>query len=312
MRLAHAGVATSQLFLQAPKTDDQLPVTQDGGLVDIHVTAFVSAIDGLLTAGRSNAPTRVLTSMKAVINAVTAILDDVKTYERRARRDFDIDLLRVLRERLEATLSNLVAASKTHATSSGMSPVSLLDAAASHVSSTVTEIGKLVLVRKATRAEQEQFVAPNTNAFSPSLRSVDESRAAHQRGFSNASARSYSSQANRFGDLTGSPSMSPSRILQERRSPPSRGSSATNSPPPIFDRPPASHSTGGRTSDESAPPEGPEEAWAELKVYPYLSFHLMSIYHPRDSHIWRRRQNPSCMRSRAYYLASGARHHPRR
>lgn len=152
MCLAHAGVATSQLFLQAPKTDDQLPVAQDGGLVDIHVTAFVSAIDGLLTAGRSNAPTRVLTSMKAVINAVTAILDDVKTYERRARRDFDIDSLRVLRERLEATLSNLVAASKTHATSSGMSPVSLLDAAASHVSSTVTEIGKLVLVRKATRA----------------------------------------------------------------------------------------------------------------------------------------------------------------
>ena len=262
-------VATSQLFLQTPKTDDQLPVSQDGGLVDIHVTAFLSAIDGLLTAGRSNAPTRVLTPMKAVINAVTAILDDVKSYERRARRDFDIDSLRVLRERLEATLSNLVAASKTHATSSGMSPVSLLDAAASHVSSTVTEIGKLVLVRKATRAEQDQFISPSTsatNGFSPSLRSVDESRAAHQRGFSNASARSYSSQTNRYGDLTGSPSMSSSRILQERRSPPSRGSSATNSPPPIFDRPPASHSTGGRTSDESAPPEGPEEAWAELKV----------------------------------------------
>ncbi|KAH9914833.1 uncharacterized protein B0H18DRAFT_1125269 [Fomitopsis serialis] len=248
--------ATSQLFLQAPKTEDQLPVAQDGGLLDIHVTAFVTAIDSLLTAGRSNAPTRVLTPMKAVVNAATIILEDVKMYERRARRDFDIDSLRVLRERLEATLSNLVAASKTHATSSGMSPVSLLDAAASHVSSTVTEIGKLVLVRKATRAEQEQFVPPSmgaTNGFSPALRSVDESRPAHQRGI--------------LGDLRGSP--------------PSRGSSATNSPPPIFDRVPASHSTGGRTSDESAPPEGPEDAWAELK--PYLEAQTESIVYAIQS-----------------------------
>ncbi|KZT69736.1 hypothetical protein DAEQUDRAFT_765322 [Daedalea quercina L-15889] len=276
--------ATSQLFLQTPKTDDQLPVSQDGGLLDIHVTAFVTAIDSLLTAGRSNAPTRVLTPMKAVVNAVSAIVDDVKLYERRARRDFDIDSLRILRERLEATLSNLVAASKTHATSSGMSPVSLLDAAASHVSSTVTEIGKLILVRKATRAEQDQFVPPSTsatNGFSPALRSVDEGRSAHQRGFSNASARSYLSQTGRYGDLTGSPNMSASRILEDRRSPPSRGSSATNSPPPIFDRLPASHSTGGRTSDESAPPEGPEDAWAELK--PYLEAQTESIVYAIQS-----------------------------
>ncbi|TFY56445.1 hypothetical protein EVJ58_g7646 [Rhodofomes roseus] len=278
--------ATSQLFLQTPKTDDQLPVAQDGGLVDIHVTAFLSAIDGLLTAGRSNAPTRVLTPMKSVVNAVTAIIEDIKAYERRARRDFDIDSLRILRERLEATLSNLVVASKTHATSSGMSPVSLLDAAASHVSSTVTEIGKLVLVRKASRAEQDQFaVSQNTsatNGFSPALRSVDEGRPVHSRGYSSASSRSYSSQANRFGDLAGSSSMSSTRLMEDRRvSPPSRGSSLTNSPPPIFDRVPASHSTGGRTSGESAPPEGPEDAWAELK--PYLEAQTESIVYAIQS-----------------------------
>ncbi|OSX61913.1 hypothetical protein POSPLADRAFT_1181965 [Postia placenta MAD-698-R-SB12] len=220
--------ATSQLFLQAPRMDDQLPVSQDGGLVDIHVTAFVSAIDSLLTAGRSNAPTRVLTPMKAVINAVSAIIEDVKIVERRPRRDIDVDALRTLRDRLEATLSNLVAATKTHATGSGMSPVSLLDAAASHVSATVTEIGKAVCIRKATRAEQEQFApassvgASATNGYAPPLRSVDEGGSLHQRMASSASSRrgdASQQNGNRYGD------------------------------------------------DESAGAESPEDAWCELKPY---------------------------------------------
>ena len=50
--ISPAVVATSQLFLQAPKTDDQLPVSPDGGLLDIHVTAFQSSVDNLLSVAR--------------------------------------------------------------------------------------------------------------------------------------------------------------------------------------------------------------------------------------------------------------------
>ena len=76
--------------------DDQLPVAADGGLLDIHVTAFLSAIDSLLTAGRSNAPTRVLTPMKSVVNAVSAIVEDVRLFERRPQRErSDVDQERV-------------------------------------------------------------------------------------------------------------------------------------------------------------------------------------------------------------------------
>ncbi|THH15019.1 hypothetical protein EW146_g5389 [Bondarzewia mesenterica] len=74
--------ATSQLFLQTPKFDEQLPIAPDGAIPDIHITAFLTAVDSLLSAGRSNAPTRVLTPMKAVVNAVTAILEDVRAHER--------------------------------------------------------------------------------------------------------------------------------------------------------------------------------------------------------------------------------------
>ncbi len=150
--------ATSALFLQKPKFDDQLPVSADGAIPDVHLTAFLTAIDSLLSAGRGNAPTRVLMPMKCVVNAVTSILDDVRSH---SRRYSDPEGMHALEERVEATLSNLVAASKTHATSLGLSPVSLLDAAASHVSAAVTELERVVLLRRATKTEQERF-APSS------------------------------------------------------------------------------------------------------------------------------------------------------
>jgi len=254
------------------RAEDQLPVTVDGGVLDIHITAFLSAVDSLLTAGRSSAPSRVLTPMKSIVNAVTSIIEDVKAFERRPQRDradVDVDALRSLRERADATLSNLVAATKTHASSAGMSPVSLLDAAASHVSATVTEIGRTVFIRKATKAEQEQasfgvYPPSATNGFSPALRAVDEARSGsgHQRKGSQASV---SSRGGRFSESPSSPQNQNRSYLESRRRPPSENSSSeqTNSPPPIFD---THGNLAGVVSDDSAQADGSEDAWAELKV----------------------------------------------
>lgn len=273
---SHHLLATSQLYVQSPKYDkaeDQLPVSSDGGVLDIHITAFLTAVDALLAAGRSNAPTRVLMPMKSVVNAVTAILDDVRAWERRPQRersDVDLEALHSLCERSEATLSNLVAASKTHATSSGLSPVSLLDAAASHVSVTITEIGRTLCIRKATKAEQEQFAQPPypsitaASGFVTSLRSVEENKTSHQRKGSSISI----SGRNRFTDLSLS---SPTNRAMDGRRPPSDNSSSekTNSPPPIFDQPANSISV---LSDDSTQIEGSEDAWTELKVDIYSAF----------------------------------------
>ncbi|KAF9564798.1 hypothetical protein CPC08DRAFT_705093 [Agrocybe pediades] len=282
--------ATSQLYLQAPKFDkgeDQLPMEANGGILDIHVTAFLSAIDSLLTAGRSNAPTRVLTPMKAVVHAVTNIIEDVKAFERRPQReqfDVDLELLNTLKERAEATLSNLAAASKTHASSSGMSPVSLLDAAASHVSATVTEIGKTIFIRKATKAEQDQAAyntyaqpsAPVSGGFQPSLRTVEETRSGHSRKISQVST---SSRSGRFSESPSSPPQARG-YMDSRRRPPSENSSSeqTSSPPPIFD----SHgNSAGVVSDDSAQAETSEDVWTELK--PYLEAQTESIVYAIQS-----------------------------
>jgi protein SPA2 len=256
--------------------DDQIPTAQDGGILDIHVTAFVSAIDTLLTTGRSNAPTKVLTPMKSVVNSVSAILDDVQAFERRPSRDrsdVDVEALRSLRERADATLSNLAAAAKTHATSAGMSPVSLLDAAASHISATITELGKTICIRKATKVEQEQYTRLTSGSTSSTIFSPPASRP-----LADPPARKASSASSRRADIT--PLSPPSRIPKiptlpfhtsntsvassRRRPSVDQSSSGSSSPPPIFDKP---HATG---SDDSAQADTPEDAWAELKVSGYL------------------------------------------
>lgn len=228
--------ATSQLFSQAPKMDsDQLPVAADGGILDIHLTAFVSSVDNLLTAGRSQSPRRVLSPMMTVVNAVTAIVDDLRNFERRYdRHDVDVDVIQTLRERAEATLSNLVAVANSHATSMGMAPVSLLDAAASHLSATVTEIGKIVLIRRASRSEQEQF------------RSGTGGTPTHQRNARSSSRR------------------------REEQSPQPQARSSTEltktEPNPRLVQSPLGNALGSNDED-SVPSENGEEAWSELKPY---------------------------------------------
>ena len=251
-----------------------MPLSLDGGLLDIHVTAFLTAVDGLLTAGRSPQPSRVLGPMRTVINAVSAIIEDVRVYERRKSRDSDNDAVRSLRERVEATLSNLATASKTHATSMGMSPVSLLDAASSHLSAAVTELGKTIQIRKATKAEQDQFEASLTSnasqspsfggsSFVPTLRSIGEIQRSSPHHRAGSSTSQKSSPMPSLGDL-GSPPAAASSLGVEnlKRRPMTPSSSVGSSPPPLFDQ----SRTTASTSDDAGVPEGPDEAWAELKV----------------------------------------------
>ena len=292
-------------------------MSPEGGLLDIHVTSFVSAIDSLLTAGRSNAPSRVLAPMKAVVNAVTAIIEDVRIFERRKdRTDVEADNLRALRERAEATLSNLVAVSKTHATSMGLSPVSLLDAASSHLSATVTDIGKVVFIRKASKIEHDQHsLSGNPLAigpFSPSLRSIDEmkSNQPHQRSTSSSSLRRMDDSSLRAkGTASPSPAVplnfSPATDPVKGRSL-SPSSSTGSSPPPLFDQSRSNNNTSG---EDSAPTEGPEEVWAELKVcYVTDISSLPTDHHFTPSHILKPNQNPSSMPYKAFYRAFGAQH----
>lgn len=144
------------------------------GLVrDVDVTKYQIAIDDLLRAGRGADPASVLNYMKAVIRSVQGITqgmedsavnspaDGTSTGETRMR----------LKTRVSATANNLITASKNHATANGLSPVSLLDAAASHLTTEVVELIKLVKVRPTPPGEAEDE-GPDPNDFSSRL-SID-------------------------------------------------------------------------------------------------------------------------------------------
>jgi len=151
------------------------------------------------------------------------------------------------------------------------------------------EIGRTVCIRKAPRAEQEEFVpSANTNTSTPIKPPVQLQQ--HQKKASGASSRMNeleSSLGSRFRDMqmgaAAAAAVSPGRSQGEdpkRLASEPSSSDTTDSPPPYFDQPP-SKSAGGLLSADPANAEGSEDAWAELK--PYLEAQTESIVYAIQS-----------------------------
>lgn len=145
--------ATSQMFVSARRTEDHLPATRNGALADVHVQTFQTSIDGVITAARSTTPSSVLAAMKHVIVAVQSISSDVELFEARPpaeRLDIDMNTLRSLKDRSTTNLTTFAHAAKEFATSYGLSPISLLDAAASELAANIVGLTKLLGIRRTT------------------------------------------------------------------------------------------------------------------------------------------------------------------
>ncbi|KAG5513653.1 hypothetical protein PMAC_000691 [Pneumocystis sp. 'macacae'] len=84
-------------------------------------------------------------------------------------------LISKLKLRMSSTANNLMIASKNHALNKGLSPISLLDAAAFHLTATIIELVKIVKLRTSDAAnplgdENEELCdikEPDIDAFSP-------------------------------------------------------------------------------------------------------------------------------------------------
>ncbi|KAI0533799.1 hypothetical protein GGR58DRAFT_94322 [Xylaria digitata] len=124
------------------------------GLVkDVHVTKFQISIDELLRCARTDEPEKVIGSMKSVIVNVRRITKDIEDSEPE-----DEELMRQqqkLKNRVSATANNLITASKNFASAAGISPVSLLDAAVSHLVAALVELLRTVKIRATPAAELE-------------------------------------------------------------------------------------------------------------------------------------------------------------
>jgi hypothetical protein len=119
---------------------------QDNGLVkDVHVTKFQMSVDEMLQRARSDNPDKVIDAMKVVVMNVRRITKDV---EDASPADAEAAQAQAKhRGRVSSTANNLITAAKNYAAAAGLSPVSLLDAAASHLVASVVELLRTVKIR---------------------------------------------------------------------------------------------------------------------------------------------------------------------
>lgn len=177
--------ATSQFFSPVPDLrngEDGSFMDPQGVIRDVAITKFQTAIDSLLRTARSNVPA-LLDSMKDVILATQSIQKDLSASTQSIVQDVRVVKLG---QRMSNTLSNLMTACKNHMSGGSLSPVSLVDAAASHLSSTVIEIAKVCKLRPTSGdlnadfdcLEESNGVVPRQNgANTQASRSTQESEA---------------------------------------------------------------------------------------------------------------------------------------
>ncbi|CAK7206231.1 component of the polarisome [Sporothrix eucalyptigena] len=148
--------------------------TTDNGLVkDVHVTKFQIAVDELLRRVRIEEPERAVDSMKAVVVSVRRITKDID--DSNPQDDEMAQAMAKLKTRVSGTANNLITAAKNYSMSAGLSPVSLLDAAASHLVAAVVELLRTVKIRTTPANELEEDdddgtltpVESNASYFSP-------------------------------------------------------------------------------------------------------------------------------------------------
>ncbi len=112
-------------------------------------------------------------AMRPIVITCKGITEEVENYEQRkdaSMKAEDKSNLYACKSKLSATLTNLMTAAKNHATGYGISPVSLLDAAAGHLTATLVDLVKVVKLRREHfKVPPEPIPVNNYDSEIPSL-----------------------------------------------------------------------------------------------------------------------------------------------
>lgn len=126
---------------------------QDGLVEHVHVTRFQICVDELLRTARISEPSSVLAHVKSVVIAVRDITQDVRRMPPNSKNE--TQQIDKISSRISATANNLITAAKNFAVANGLSPVSLLDAAASHLTASIIELIRIVKINPSSPGELE-------------------------------------------------------------------------------------------------------------------------------------------------------------
>lgn len=208
---------------------------EDGLVKDVHVTKFQISIDELLRTARTEEPEKVFDYMKAVVVSVRRITQDI---EESSSSTGDLAQQQAkMKSRVSATANNLITAARNFAASKGLSPLSLLDAAASHLTTAVVELVKTVKIRPTPAGELEDdddgvLPAVGTTGFFPNRDDKPDKQPLPFQGLLHERASAISSVYSNGNSPRGSGSMrsrsSSANNQWASRRPMSRNGQATN------------------------------------------------------------------------------------
>ena len=132
---------------------DQAFYTADGAVGDVLVTKFQLSIDELLGSARGPDTTAVLDHIKDLVLIIRQITADVEREIANDKVDESARKKTKMKNKVSTTTNNVITAAKNYAAAHGLSPVSLLDAAASHLTASVVDLLRTVKIRPASSEE---------------------------------------------------------------------------------------------------------------------------------------------------------------
>ncbi|KAL8985745.1 MAG: hypothetical protein Q9205_000642 [Flavoplaca limonia] len=134
-------------------------LVQEKGLVaDRHVIEYQVAIDELLRSSRTSEADSLLPQVRQVVIAVRQISQEIGDCSKQDTHS----ATNKLKSKVSATANNLITACKNFAASNGLLPISLVDAAASHLSTAMVDLIRVVKVRPSPAGELEDEEEDNS------------------------------------------------------------------------------------------------------------------------------------------------------
>ena len=127
-----------------------------GRIRDISVTKFQMAMDEFLTKSRTDAG-NLLDHLHNLVVATRKVTQDITDGEDRtndSREDLQSEIAQCT-SLVSTTANHLITTTRNHTTSGGLAPISILDAAASDLSSAVIDLIKVAKIRPQSPHDDE-------------------------------------------------------------------------------------------------------------------------------------------------------------
>lgn len=141
-----------------------------GRIRDISVTKFQMAMDEFLTKSRTDAG-NLLDHLHNLVVATRKVTQDITDGEDRtndSREDLQSEIAQCT-SLVSTTANHLITTTRNHTTSGGLAPISILDAAASDLSSAVIDLIKVAKIRPQSPHDDEMVPPRGRNSNDPDL-----------------------------------------------------------------------------------------------------------------------------------------------